>query len=838
MAVVKNLMVRCGADFSALFGASKKAQSSMSAMQRSVQGASRTVTRSVSTMNKSANKLGSVFKSLGLVIGAAAIIKFGKDALEAASNLQEVQNVVDTAFGNMAYKIEEFAKNSIENFGMSALAAKRTAGTYMAMAKSMGLSKEAASDMAVNLTGLTGDVASFYNVSQGVADTALKSVFTGETESLKKFGVVMTEVNLQEFAYRQGLKKKISAMTQAEKTQLRYLYVTQQLSLASGDFAKTSNSWANQTRILSERFNQLKVAVGQGLIQALTPALQMLNRVMEKLVELGNKFAQVTAFLFGKQKALAATSQEAADAESDLGDSVSDASKKTKKALASFDELNILQDKIAESAEDAAGGDSGVGVDPGAVDEAEESVSALEKTLKKIKDAAQPVIDAFNRLKDALAPVRDFVAKGIESFYQNFLVPVGKWVLGEALPRLLDILTGLAKSINWDELNTALEKLWTILAEFTIGIGNGLIRFFELVADTIKKIDWKKIWDGLKNIWEAVKPFAQTIGKGLEWFYINVIEPLVVWAANDLIPAALDLVAAALEFLDEIIKAAAPAFEWIWNDFLKPVGEWTGKQIISAITDMKNAFKSLSDWARNNQAVIRNMATALLGFFGGIWVYNTTKKLVDFVMYLASAFATMAGKISIAGMAATMANVGIGLLGAAVLLIAANWDKMNGIEKTIAILGAIAIAAAAAAAAIGALQSAWSLGIAAAAIVAGIVAIGVAIKSANSDASKSLSNIQPPTIPAPKYQVPALASGAVIEPNKEFLAILGDQKQGTNIEAPLSTIEDAMRNVMNERKGNGDIVLQLDGVTFARLTNPYNVAENNRRGVRLVEGLG
>ena len=115
------------------------------------------------------------------------------------------------------WKAEKFSKSALEAFGMSELSAKKTSGTYMTMAKSAGINENAASDMAVTLAGLTGDVASFYNISQDLADVRLKSVFTGETETLKELGVVMTQTNLQAYALSQGINKNISDMNQAEQ---------------------------------------------------------------------------------------------------------------------------------------------------------------------------------------------------------------------------------------------------------------------------------------------------------------------------------------------------------------------------------------------------------------------------------------------------------------------------------------------------------------------------------------------------------------------------------------------------------------------------------------------
>jgi len=203
------------------------------------------------TVETQANKMSSAFAKVAATSGSLAIgakiISIGTSAIEAASDLTEVQNVVDTAFGDMAYKCEQFASTAIESFGMSEYSAKKISSTYMAMAKGMGLAEDTASDMAISLAGLAGDVASFYNIDLDTAETKLKSVFTGETESLKELGIVMTQTNLEQYALSQGISTSVSDMNQAQLTTLRYNYVLQQLSLASGDFAKTSGSWANHS---------------------------------------------------------------------------------------------------------------------------------------------------------------------------------------------------------------------------------------------------------------------------------------------------------------------------------------------------------------------------------------------------------------------------------------------------------------------------------------------------------------------------------------------------------------------------------------------------------------
>ena len=218
---------------------------------------------------------------------ANALVDFAKGSIEAASSLYEVENVVDVAFEDMRGKVDEFAKTSIETYGISELTAKRTASLFTSMGKAMDLTLDKASDLAIGLAQRSADMASFYDISQEITSTALKSVFTGETESLKRFGVVMTEANLQQYAYSQGIEKTIRDMTQAEKVQLRYNYLMQQTAAAGGDFARTSDSFANKTRQLKERLTETSIVIGNKFIKNLDGAFNTLDDLLKKVKEMG-----------------------------------------------------------------------------------------------------------------------------------------------------------------------------------------------------------------------------------------------------------------------------------------------------------------------------------------------------------------------------------------------------------------------------------------------------------------------------------------------------------------------------------------------------------------------
>ncbi|SHM95485.1 Phage-related protein [Anaerosporobacter mobilis DSM 15930] len=369
--------------------------------------------------NKQLQGITGLAKKAGATIAAAFAVKklvdFSKQCIELGSDLAEVQNVVDVTFTTMSKKVDEFAKSAAFSFGLSETMAKKYTGTLGAMAKAFGFSESAAYEMSTTLTGLAGDVASFYNITQDEAYTKLKSVFTGETESLKDLGVVMTQSALDAYALANGFGKTIAKMSEAEKVALRYAFVQNQLATASGDFARTSGGWANQVRLLSLQFDSLKASIGQGLINAFLPVIKVMNVLLGKIQSVATAFANLTAKVFGKAQSSAsgvaetvgdvgtAISDTTSDAVSGVGDSAkaaTEAAKKTKSAATSIDELNIVSD---DSSDSSGGGGTGSGVGgaigsgleevPGAVEE--EIETPMEKALTRIQKLVNDIGKSF-----------------------------------------------------------------------------------------------------------------------------------------------------------------------------------------------------------------------------------------------------------------------------------------------------------------------------------------------------------------------------------------------------------------------------------------------------------
>lgn len=371
--------------------------------------------------DKQMQSIQGIAKKAGATLAAAFSVKkiadFGKKCLELGSDLSEVQNVVDVTFPKMTAKVDEFAKSAAASFGLSETMAKRYTGTFGAMAKAFGFTEKQAYDMGTTLTGLAGDVASFYNLSQDEAYTKLKSVFTGETESLKDLGVVMTQTALDAYALANGFGKTTQQMSEAEKVALRYSFVQDQLSAAQGDFARTSDSWANQMRILKLQVESVMSTIGQGLINLFTPVIKIINTVISKIATLANAFKALTELLTGNKSSPGSGIEETTEAAESLETategvgSAADKAAKKMKGLMSFDKLNNIQSSSSGSG--GAGGSAGSSVDFGSLaegaDAAQEAEQKINTTLEKIENRVKELGNLFkNGFKAGLGD--DFTA--------------------------------------------------------------------------------------------------------------------------------------------------------------------------------------------------------------------------------------------------------------------------------------------------------------------------------------------------------------------------------------------------------------------------------------------
>lgn len=492
---------KLGAGFSSLYSILKKVSSAVanlfSNMTRLAAKATNAVTGSIKGITNAFSRLKgessgisgattgikNLIKTAGGLMAAKGIVDFGKSAVSLGSDITEVENVVDTAFGSMAGKAYDFAKNAASQFGLSELAAKQYSGTMMAMLKSSNVAQDAAAEMSINLAGLAGDLASFYNLDTDEAFYKLRAAIAGETEPLKALGINMNIVNLEAYAMSQGITKAYQEMTLAEQTILRYNYILAKSKDAHSDFAKTSNSFANQVRLLRLNIQSLSAIIGQGLIAAILPAIKVLNKLMEKLTQAAKVFRDFMYVLTGNK--------------------IQGSAKGIVNDLASTVDYNTDLSGISDSADDIAEG----------MEEAASGTDDLTSSSKKLqKQLATLSFDELNKLPEKLDDLGDISTPKLktdklkdlglddlnlgdmdgmfDSLGEKEMVePINEWArrLREAF--LNHDWEGLGKIIA-EMVNTGLKKIYDGIKKITPKVEKALRAFAKVFNSFVKWLDW------------------------------------------------------------------------------------------------------------------------------------------------------------------------------------------------------------------------------------------------------------------------------------------------------------------------------------------------------------
>lgn len=649
-----------------------------------VGSASRSLITGFSNTTKSIKSTRSGFRGLASTIGKfyatywmvmRAVGKIGS-AVDLASQLTEVQNVVDTTFGDMASKVDDFTKTSIQDFGMSELTVKQISSRFQALGTSIGISSEqvangtavankalmsqnntlykttdSMADMSLNLTRLAGDMASFYDVDQADVAKSLQSIFSGTIAPLRRYGLDLTQATLSEWAMKNGLDANIKSMTQAEKVLLRYNYVMANTQAAQGDFAKTANTWANSVRVLKQEFQAWGSIIGSVVINALKPFVQALSKVMLKVISFTRTVADALGAIFGWTIEISGGGatvdgmEDIADGVGDIGDNADSSNKKAqklKKTLLSIDEIHALDD----NSDSGSGGGSGSGGSGGggAGSGVNSSLKKTDGLLEKYKSSIKDLYSLGKYIGDALASAMESIDwKKIYQKADNFGKGLADFLNGLISPRLFyDLGATIAGS-----LNTALHFLnsfgttfdWT---NFGLSIANGINGFFEnfdfaLLAKTINA--WVQgiytmLTTAIKNVsWKDVL-------KGITDFLSNLdIKTVEIIVGTLLIKKiiSLKLGSVALAFIGKSLSKAIAQAIASKIGFELVEGAGIGTAIIQAF---KTIFTSLST----------NLGLLIEGLFSGLSLGDAITAAfgtgaVDLLATIGSAFSAIAGTI-------------------------------------------------------------------------------------------------------------------------------------------------------------------------------------------------
>ena len=624
--------------------------------------------------NSAQNIMGGSMKKVGAAVAAAFSVKvvtaFAKECVELGSDLAEVQNVVDVTFGDSAPKINAWAKTTANAFGISELHAKQFSGTMGAMFKSMGLGTDSAYDMSTSLTELAGDIASFYNLDVETAFEKIRSGISGEIMPLRQLGINMSVANLEAYALSQGITQSYNSMTQANQALLRYNYLMSVTADAQGDFSRTSDSWANQTKILKLQFDSLKATLGEVIIQVLTPLLQILNRIMAA----ANKAATAIAALFGKKAdtagAFSSTNDAAADAADSIsgtGDAATAAAKKVKRAFAGFDEINVLAFGMDSSSAGSSGGGASAGADIAeSSDIASQGVSETEKKLDSLKNKLQNLWKGFasgfeSEKKALLKNIADLKtnAKKTWTDIKSLGTPLKEWASTDLITYfttyshvIAGVFLGLFESVNmvWGDIwNVA---AFPIIQKFVIDGLPMLTQFkteslllFETLFNSVKEIS-DEVWTG------GVVP-ALTVVSGIFTDLMNTFSgnrPRSGAPVFDGIKKAFtstkDIILSVwTNHIEPCWNALMSAVDELWKEHLKPlideIAEFTAEFTVMATNIYNNFIAPVVLWLQEKlfpvfNRVFNNILNVVKPIVAGIvdsvsGVITTLKGIVQFI---------------------------------------------------------------------------------------------------------------------------------------------------------------------------------------------------------------
>lgn len=487
-----------------------------------------------------------ILSSMGIYLGLYGAIRGIKNAIDISSALTEVQNVVDVTFGDMSKKVNDFAQDSIRQFGMSELTLKQTASRFQAMGTAMGIDSslikkaneflnkqtdgyiglsDSMADVSLNLTKLTADMASLYNIDHDVVSQDLAAIFTGQTRPLRDYGLDLTQATLKEWAMKQGLDSDIESMSQAEKTMLRYQYVLANTQTAQGDFARTADSWANQIRILKQSFEQLGSVIGGALINAFKPFVKALNSVLLVVISFVTKVTNALGAIFGWKyedsgAGLADSFSDAAESADDVADSTGQAAKnidKMNKGVRQFDELKLITTNDG-SGKKGSGGSGGGGASGGAsggkLVKTDTIFKNYESDIKNLKQLGKYISDALSKAMESInwdkiySKARNF-GKGLADFLNGLINPrlfgnVGKTIAG-ALNTAIYATLSFGQTFDWTNFGNSLaEGINKFFQTFDFAslaetINVWVQGIYTTIKTMIQNISWSDVWQAAKD---------------------------------------------------------------------------------------------------------------------------------------------------------------------------------------------------------------------------------------------------------------------------------------------------------------------------------------------------
>lgn len=598
-------------------------------IQNQTDNAQKVVNQKVGGMNETFAKIGNAIKIAAIT---GALYKVGSYGTQMALEVSAAMNQIKRTMGESSQSFLKWADNGAIAYNIAKADALKYGAVYSNLFSNFIKDSDQLAGYTVKMLEASSVIASATGRTMDDVMNRIRSGMLGSTEAIEDLGINVNVAMLEATdAFQQFANGRSWAQLDFNTQQaIRMMAILEQASKKYG-----TTLMQGPTTSLAYFVALLKnsaLNIGNAFLPILNAMMPALNTFASFLNTATSALATFTQLLFGKtvntsgglggamsgvQDAAGGIADNLGDAGTGagkLGDGIGKAGKAAKQAakemlgLLKFDEINSLSKKAAGGGDDdsdGGGGGGGGGGDGGgrgggapgggaltlpkvSFSDAfnEEDSGPIVKFLEKLKELLQPTIEALGRLAEALEPLKKFVATALIDFYERFLVPVGSWVLGEGLPRFIDIIT-----------------------------------------KTLNNIDFPKINEALRQFWDALAPFSITIGEGLLWFLDNVMSPLVSYTISDIVPEFIRGLAGAVKIADGVLRGAGDAFAWLFDSFLAPIAQWTGGVIVEVLKRLADALQVIGDWCKNNTGVISGI-TKVVGAFWGAW------KVMQFAAYI------------------------------------------------------------------------------------------------------------------------------------------------------------------------------------------------------------
>jgi len=546
-------------------------------------------------------------------------------------------------------KAEAFNKDLSSDLGLDSSEMMRYQGAFAQMTSSMGIAESTAYDLSESFTMLGADISSLWNLDLDVSMKKLQSALTGQVRGLRELGVDISMATMQEEAYALGINKSVTAMTQAEKTQLRYFMIMKGLTVAQGDMARTLESPANQLRILSQQFQQLTRAIGNAFLPMVTAVMPYINALVMGLRNLVQSLANLLGYKMPDFKFTPVEIFDSEDASGEVDD-VTNSLKKMKSVTLGIDELNIISQ---DSGEAGAGGVSGSTIDLSKqIAEMNAKYKAMEQEITdKIGNRANDILEswnntfsgmgdavtnwgkrfapAFESVKSAVSAVMPGVIDSFKSIGQslgdlwnNTLAPMGEYIIFDWIPGIVNPIINTLAPVFTETAAAALESFAKVF-DWSVGfINEQWNKLGKPVFELIKTM-FEDVAKSMSAAWDKygapILDKAQTLISGLtetfQKLWDNILYPIVEPFLVALQTAWSNSIAPIIAQIQMLVGKAIDAALDIWNKFISPIVNY----LITVLQPVAQAVGTvIGDVVTTVWEVIERICSAVIKALGGV----------------------------------------------------------------------------------------------------------------------------------------------------------------------------------------------------------------------------